>query len=304
MQDFRTQLRQTDAHRLAPIGEACALLSALSSLIFVFFTELRPVQGEGISLIGLFGQSSQPLGALGAVAAALSLGAACILFALTVLRYVRFLRGKSKKDSLYFSYAVYFSYLAGIMLFCACAADGTYRLSPVSAAGIGTGGALLLASAALFLIAKGRTPHTPHAFLRALAGVLTLAVFALFSSGAVTDGDRLGLLRLAAAGLSPEKSALACAAFAFETAFAACAVLLLERLFGGIAQRPKPVFLRAALTALFAAAAALCELFLLEPAAGTAALSAALVPAVILLLVLLLLAALIPDAFPSRRDNR
>ena len=246
MQNFRAGL-DAKGRRLASAGEACALFSALSCFVFVFLTGLRGGGGRSFLLWDCFAVRTAG-GAFALCAALTALLSVCVLFALTVLRYVRFLLGKSKKDSLYFCYATFAAYLAGIMLFAMCAADGTYRLNGATVAGLCLGGAGTAASLVLFLTAKkegGReaaSRYTSGAF--SLAAVLML--FALFSTGLVTDGDRRGLVWLYQGPSLPDGGTAAVLCFLFLIAFAACAVLLFERLLGGIAQRRKPTCLRSA----------------------------------------------------------
>ena len=252
MTDFRTQLKERDTRRLAPVGEGCALFSALVSLVFVFFIGFRERYGGRLTLYAVMRGS-----AFGGAAGGIALGAVTLLSLFTAVRYVRFLRGSSKKDSLYFCYAVYFSYLAGIMLVSAVCAGKAVRIDGATAAGVLLGGAGIIASAVLFLIAKGKERGREAAsrfVCSALSLLFLLALFALFSLGAVTDGDRMGLAVL----FEEAPPAAAVCFFLFLIAFAACAVLLLERLAGNIAQRRKPTLLRAALTAACGIAAALC----------------------------------------------
>lgn len=275
MQDFRTRLKDTDKHSLAPAGEACALFSALVSAVFVFLTGFRGANGQRISLYALMAQ-----GSFGAAAGAIVLTALPLLFALTLIRYVRFLRKKSVKDSLYFSYATFFAYLAGLMLTSACAAGDALRLNEASVAGVCLGFAGIAASAVLFLVAKGRTKNACETASRAVFGGAALAAallcFALFALGPVPTGSGeflpgfMPFFRLLE-GMQGEEGfgqmyaaaqAYAGAAFFFLTAFAVCAVLLAERLAGGIAQRRRPAFLRALLTAACGIAAAALELAL------------------------------------------
>ena len=305
MQNFRAGL-DAKGRRLASAGEACALFSALSCFVFAFLTGLRGGGGRSFLLWDCFAVRTAG-GAFALCAALTALLSVCVLFALTVLRYVRFLLGKSKKDSLYFCYATFAAYLAGIMLFAMCAADGTYRLNGATVAGLCLGGAGTAASLVLFLTAKkegGReaaSRYTSGAF--SLAAVLML--FALFSTGLVTDGDRRGLVWLYQDSSLPDGGTAAVLCFLFLIAFAACAVLLFERLLGGIAQRRKPTCLRAVLTAVFASAAALCERYAAAPPDEMRLIAVWGVPAVIMILSALMLAAVCADTFYARRaaDN-
>ena len=130
-------------------------------------------------------------------------------------------------------------------------------------------------------------------------------LFALFSTGLVTDGDRRGLVWLYQDPSLPDGGTAAVLCFLFLIAFAACAVLLFERLLGGIAQRRKPTCLRAVLTAAFASPPALCGRPAAVPPDEMRLIAVWGVPAVIVILSALMLAAVCADTFFARRaaDN-
>lgn len=96
MYDFRAQLTYTDTRRLAPFGEGCALFSALCACVFVFLIGFTDRRGLPISLLDAFGQNT-PGSAFSVCAALLGLAAVCVLFVLTVLRYVRFWLKKHRR---------------------------------------------------------------------------------------------------------------------------------------------------------------------------------------------------------------
>ena len=135
---FRQHLSEKDTFGLAPYAEGCALFSALVSLVFCFLLGFRGAQG-GASVFSVFSLSSAG-GAFAKCAALIAMLAPSVLFVLTAVRYVRFLTKKCPKDSLYFCYAVYISYLAGVFLFACAAADGTMRLNGASIAAMRTTG--------------------------------------------------------------------------------------------------------------------------------------------------------------------
>lgn len=128
MYDYRLQLKEYDRRGIAPFGEGCALFAALSSFVFVFCIGFDSSAYGSFDLYSAFSLKSAGAG-FGIAAALIAILSVSALFALTVLRYIRFLTGKSQKDSVYFCYATVFCYLAGIMLFSECAAQGTYRLN-------------------------------------------------------------------------------------------------------------------------------------------------------------------------------
>ncbi len=297
MTDFRSMLKARDVRRLAPAGELCALFAALCAAIFTF---LIGFDGTGrVTLLGLFAPQGEG-GAFGVCAAALSLAAECALLVLTLLRYVRFLRGKSRRDSLYFSYAVCAGYLAALMLFSACAAKGTLRLNGATVAGLCLVGAGVLASVILFLLAKGREPAgeaVPRVIAAVTALLLLLAMSALFSTGAVASEDRAGLCVLYA---ETAPGGAAVCFFLFLIGYAVCGVLLAERLLGNIAQQRKPILLRASLTALFALLAAICEASLATGTDEILILFVWGVPAFTMLAALLLVLAVLADTLHAR----
>ena len=304
---FRQHLSEKDKFGLAPYAEGCALFSALVSLVFCFLLGFRGAQG-GVNVFSVFSLSSAG-GAFAKCAALIAMLAPSVLFALTAVRYVRFLTKKCQKDSLYFCYAVYISYLAGIFLFACAAADGTMRLNGASIAGITLGAAGVIASVVLFLIARGREPRsrerTSRNTLCPLALLFLLMLFALFSTGMVTEAERAGLCALFPGELT-EKGVLAVFAFLFLIAFAACAVLLAERLLGNVAQQRKPTLLRAGLAAAFAVGAALCEMYLAPAPDEMTILFFRGVPYAAILLSLLLFAAVAADTlidYESRRPK-
>lgn len=265
MYDYRLRLKEYDRHGIAPVAEACALFAALAAFVFVFCIGFDSAARGAFSLYDAF--RTQGAGAaFGMTAALVSILSVSTLFALTVLRYLRFCKGKSQRDSVYFCYATVLCYLAGIMLFSACAAQGTYRLNGATVAGLVLSGAGVLASVILFGIAgrklnSGREAASRYPFF-AVSLCILLMLFALFSLGMVTTEERLGLILLFPDPSLPEQGVLAVFAFLFLIGFAANAVLLGERLIGGLAQQRKPALVRAALTAAFAVAAALCEMYL------------------------------------------
>lgn len=261
MYDFRAQLTYTDTRRLAPFGEGCALFSALCACVFVFLIGFIDRRGLPISLIDAFGQNT-PGSAFSVCAALLGLAAVCVLFGLTVLRYVRFWLKKTQKDSLYFSYATAGAYLAAILLFSACNADGERRLNTATVAGLILVAVGIAASVVLFLLAKGRQRgrETAVRYVAAvIALLLLLTLSALFSTGVMAEDDRQGLALLFSDENAVGSRTAAAFFFVFLVGYAACNVLLLERLLGNIAQRRKPTALRAALTAVCAILAAACE---------------------------------------------
>ena len=264
MFDYRLQLKEYDRRGIASFGEGCALFAALSSFVFVFCIGFDSSAYGSFDLYSAFSLKSAGAG-FGIAAALIAILSVSALFALTVLRYIRFLTGKSQKDSVYFCYATVFCYLAGIMLFSECAAQGTYRLNGATVAGLILAGAGVLASVILFGIAGrkmyGREAKSRYPFFAVSLGIL-LMLFALLSLGMVTTEERLGLIFLFPEETLPENGTLAVFAFLFLIGFAANAVLLGERLIGGLAQQRKPVLVRAALTAAFAIASALCQMYL------------------------------------------
>lgn len=261
MQNLRELLNKRYATPLAFAGEACALACALVCTAFAFATGFAGLYGRHISCYAVIGGS-----AYGGAAGVLALCAPAALLVLTALRYVRFLAGKSAKDSFYFCCAVYFSYLAGIMLMSAAAAGEALSIDGATIAGIALGSALLAASLILYLVAERGTYDgaAPRRLLSALCTVLTLMLFALLSlgiaptgAGELVSGFALLMQRLAAlrdrgefvAETDAAVRACSVAAFLFLVAFAVCAVLLLERLAGNVARGRKPTLLRALLSA-------------------------------------------------------
>lgn len=227
MFDYRLQLKEYDRRGIAPFGEGCALFAALSSFVFVFCIGFNSSAYGSFDLYSAFSLKSAGAG-FGIAAALIAILSVSALFALTVLRYIRFLTGKSQKDSVYFCYATVFCYLAGIMLFSECAAQGTYRLNGATVAGLILAGAGVLASVILFGIAgrkmHGREAKSRYPFFAVSLGIL-LMLFALFSLGMVTTEERLGLIFLFPEETLPENGTLAVFAFLFLIGFAANAVL-------------------------------------------------------------------------------
>ena len=92
-----------------------------------------------------------------------------------------------------------------------------------------------------------------------IALLLLLTLSALFSTGIMAEDDRQGLALLFSDENAVGSRTAAAFFFVFLVGYAACNVLLLERLLGNIAQHRKPTALRAALTAVCAILAAACE---------------------------------------------
>lgn len=304
MENFRTQLSERGSGRLAAAGEGCALAGALCACIFVFLIGFADRRGNAFLLLGAL--RMEGAGKAFALCAAIpGIAAVCVLFVLTVLRLVRFLTGKTQKDSLYFSYAVCGAYHMSILLFSACMAEGTRRLNGATVAGLVLTGAGVLASVVLFLFAKRGMHGGKEAVLRCCSAAIGLIILyvlsALFSTGAVTEGDRMGLSLLFADPDAPGNRTAAAFLFLFLVGYAVCGVLLSERLLGNLARRRKPTLLRACLTGACALAAAVCMTQLAPAPEETELLFFWGVPAFCMLLAALLVLCVLADTLLAAR---
>ena len=303
MENFRTRLTK-NGRRLAAAGEGCAHAGAICACIFIFLIGFTDRRGNAFLLLGALRAEGAGRAYL-LCAAILSIAAVCVLFALTAVRLVRFLTGKTQKDSLYFSYAVCGAYHMGILLFSACMAEGTRRLNGATIAGLVLTGAGVLASVVPSLFAKRGLHGGKEAVLRSAAAVIGLVILyvlsALFSTGAVTEGDRMGLSLLFADPEAPGSRTAAAFLFLFLIGYAVCGVLLMERLLGNIARQRKPTLLRACLTAACAIASAVCMIQLAPMSEEMQLLFFRGVPAFCILLAALLVLCVLADTLISAR---
>lgn len=131
--------------------------------------------------------------------------------------------------------------------------------------------------------------------------VILYVLSALFSTGAVTEGDRMGLSLLFTDPEAPGSRTAAAFLFLFLIGYAVCGVLLMERLLGNIARQRKPTLLRACLTAACAIASAVCMIQLAPMSEEMQLLFFRGVPAFCILLAALLVLCVLADTLISAR---